>query len=85
MGILTSLKGMGAGMKHQLNQLALNFNNNASHTSSRGGAARMDEEARPLTGQDYEEVREGLGCLCMYFASICIVCPYVCVRAEGEG
>lgn len=55
MGILTSLKGMGAGMKNQLNQLALNFNNsNNKGASSR--ASRLDDESRPLTALNYEEV-----------------------------
>lgn len=55
MGILTSLKGMGAGMKYQLNQLALNFNNsNNKGASSR--ASRLDDESRPLTALNYEEV-----------------------------
>lgn len=54
MGILTSLKGMGAGMKNQLNQLALNFNNsNNKGASSR--ASRLDDESRPLTALNYEE------------------------------
>lgn len=54
MGILTGLKGMGEGMKKQLNQLALNFNKSNRSSSSRG--ERLDEEARPLTAsQDYEE------------------------------
>mmetsp|Transcript_20875 Transcript_20875/g.35182 ORF Transcript_20875/g.35182 Transcript_20875/m.35182 type:complete len:141 (-) Transcript_20875:195-617(-) len=57
MGILTSLKGMGAGMKNQLNQLALNFNNSNAAGNRGGGtrSSRLDEEARPLTAVDYEE------------------------------
>ena len=58
MGILTGLKGMGEGMKKQLNQLALNFNNKSGNGVSSSRGARLDEEARPLTAsEDYEEVR----------------------------
>ena len=53
MGILTGIKNMGEGMKKQLNQLALNFNNKGN-TSSK--SHRLDEESRPLTAVDYEEV-----------------------------
>lgn len=54
MGILTSLKGMGEGMKRQLNQLALNFN------SGKRGERRspVDEESRPLTARDYSYEEE---------------------------
>lgn len=56
MGILTGLKGMGEGMKKQLNQLALNFNNSSGRGGS-GARTRLDEEVRPLTAQEnYEEV-----------------------------
>lgn len=55
MGILTSLKGMGAGMKNQLNQLALNFNN-SNNKSASSRASRLDDESRPLTALNYEEV-----------------------------
>lgn len=55
MGILTGLKNMGEGMKKQLNQLALNFNSKGNSTSR---PQPLDEEARPLTGMDYEEEDE---------------------------
>lgn len=55
MGILTGLKNMGEGMKKQLNQLALNFNSKGNGSSR---PQRLDEEARPLTGMDYEEEDE---------------------------
>lgn len=68
LGILKALQGMGEGVRQQLNQLAVQFNNTAtaalesiegkrsrSNSTSGGGG---DAEWRPLTATDYEEEDE---------------------------
>ena len=68
MGILKALQGMGEGVRQQLNQLAVQFNNTAaaaletiegkrSRSNSVSGNG-IDSEMRPLTASDYEEEDE---------------------------
>jgi len=63
MGILTTLRGMGEGMRKQLNQLAVNFNTTKGNGNGGNGNNRQDEESRPLTSREYsyeeEEEEEG--------------------------
>jgi hypothetical protein len=69
MGILKALQGMGEGVRQQLNQLAVQFNNTAtaaletiegkrSRSNSVSGGNGIDGEMRPLTAGDYEEEDE---------------------------
>lgn len=66
LGIMKALSDMGEGMRNQLTQLALAFNNTATAASTGSSRSRSnsqtegrqnqgDVETRPLTGQDYEE------------------------------
>jgi hypothetical protein len=71
MGILKALQGVGEGVRQQLNQLAVQFNQTAtaaletiegkrsrSGSLSGGGGDSFTGEMRPLTATDYEEEDE---------------------------